>query len=159
MRHIIRLRVNGDRHELAVLPRESLLDVLRDKLNMTGTKKGCNEGDCGACTVIMDGRPVNSCLVLAVEADGLDILTVEGLADGPELHPLQEAFMKYGALQCGFCTPGMLMSAKALLDDNPDPSEEEIRHALSGNICRCTGYTKIVQAITEAAKGMREGGT
>jgi aerobic carbon-monoxide dehydrogenase small subunit len=158
VRQIIRFRVNGDSHELAVLPRESLLDVLRDKLNLTGTKKGCNEGDCGACTVIMDGRPVNSCLVLAVEADGSDIMTVEGLAWGPELHPLQEAFMKFGALQCGFCTPGMLMSAKALLDENPDPSEEEIRYALAGNICRCTGYTKIVQAISEVARAMKERG-
>jgi carbon-monoxide dehydrogenase small subunit len=152
---IINLYVNEEHYPVIVKPHESLLDVLRDKLNKTGTKKGCNEGDCGACTVIMNGRPVNSCLVLAVEADGTEILTIEGLANGPQLHPLQEAFMKYGALQCGFCTPGMIMSAKALLDENPSPTEEEIRKAIAGNICRCTGYTKIVQAIGEAAKVVR----
>jgi carbon-monoxide dehydrogenase small subunit len=152
---IINLCVNGEHYPVIVESHESLLDVLRDKLNKTGTKKGCNEGDCGACTVIMNGRPVNSCLVLAVEADGAEILTIEGLANGPQLHPLQEAFIKYGALQCGFCTPGMIMSAKALLDENPSPTEEEIRKAIAGNICRCTGYTKIVQAIGEAAKVMR----
>jgi aerobic carbon-monoxide dehydrogenase small subunit len=155
VRHIVKIKVNGDVYEVAVKPKESLLDVLRNKLNLTGTKKGCNEGDCGACTVIMNGRPVNSCLTLAVEADGSEVLTVEGLAKGPELHPLQRAFMEYGALQCGYCTPGMIMSAKALLDENPDPSEEEIRYALAGNICRCTGYTKIVQAVREAAKSMK----
>jgi carbon-monoxide dehydrogenase small subunit len=152
---IINLCVNGEHYPVIVKSHESLLDVLRDKLNKTGTKKGCNEGDCGACTVIMNGRPVNSCLVLAVDADGAEILTIEGLTNGPQLHPLQEAFIKYGALQCGFCTPGMIMSAKALLDENPSPTEEEIRMAIAGNICRCTGYTKIVQAIGEAAKVMR----
>jgi carbon-monoxide dehydrogenase small subunit len=156
VRHVVKIMVNGDNYEVAVQARESLLDVLRNKLNLTGTKKGCNEGDCGACTVIMNGRPVNSCLTLAVEADGSEVLTVEGLARGPELHPLQKSFMEYGALQCGYCTPGMIMSAKALLDENPDPSEEDIRYALSGNICRCTGYTKIVQAVREAAKSMKE---
>lgn len=157
MQTVIVLKVNGENYRLIVRPHESLLDVLREKLNLTGTKKGCNEGDCGACTVIMDGRPVNSCLVLAVEADGSEIMTIEGLASGRQLHPLQEAFVTYGALQCGFCTPGMIMSAKALLDSNPEPTEDEIRKAISGNICRCTGYVKIVQAIREAAKAM-EGG-
>lgn len=157
MKHIINLVVNGDFHEVAVQPRDSLLDVLRNKLNLTGTKKGCNKGDCGACTVNMNGRAVNSCLVLAVEADGAEISTIEGLARGPQLHPLQEAFIKYGAFQCGYCTPGMIMSAKALLYENPEPTEDAIRHSISGNICRCTGYIKIVQAIKEAAKSMKEG--
>jgi aerobic-type carbon monoxide dehydrogenase small subunit (CoxS/CutS family) len=155
MSRIVNLNVNDEQCQVIVSPAESLLDVLRLKLNKTGTKKGCNEGDCGACTVILNGRPVNSCLVLAVEADGGNILTIEGLAKGAKLHPLQEAFQKYGGLQCGFCTPGMIMSAKALLDENPDPTEEEIRKAIAGNICRCTGYAKIVQSIYEAAKVMR----
>ena len=152
MPRIINLMVNGEKCQVIVEPAESLLDVLRVKLNKTGTKKGCNEGDCGACTVIMNGRPVNACLVLAFEADNADILTIEGLADNAQLHPLQESFIKYGGLQCGFCTPGMIMIAKALLDRNPNPTEEEIRKAIAGNICRCTGYVKIVQSISEAAK-------
>jgi len=152
---IINLMVNGEKCQVIVEPAESLLDVLRVKLNKTGTKKGCNEGDCGACTVIMNGRPVNACLVLAFEADNADILTIEGLADNAQLHPLQESFIKYGGLQCGFCTPGMIMIAKALLDRNPNPTEEEIRKAVAGNICRCTGYVKIVQSISEAAKLLR----
>jgi len=152
---IINLMVNGEKCQVIVEPAESLLDVLRVKLNKTGTKKGCNEGDCGACTVIMNGRPVNACLVLAFEADNADILTIEGLADNVQLHPLQESFIKYGGLQCGFCTPGMIMIAKALLDRNPNPTEEEIRKAVAGNICRCTGYVKIVQSISEAARIMR----
>jgi len=147
--------VNGEKCQVIVEPAESLLDVLRVKLNKTGTKKGCNEGDCGACTVIMNGRPVNACLVLAFEADNADILTIEGLADNAQLHPLQESFIKYGGLQCGFCTPGMIMIAKALLDRNPNPTEEEIRKAIAGNVCRCTGYVKIVQSISEAAKLIR----
>ena len=155
MPRIINLMVNGEKFQVIVEPSESLLDVLRVKLNKTGTKKGCNEGDCGACTVIMNGRPVNACLVLAVEADYADILTIEGLADNAQLHPLQESFIKYGGLQCGFCTPGMIMVAKALLDRNPNPTEEEIRKAVAGNICRCTGYVKIVQSISEAARIMR----
>jgi len=159
MPRIINLNVNDEQYQVIVNPGESLLDVLRLKLNKTGTKKGCNEGDCGACTVILNGRPVNSCLVLAVEADGANILTIEGLANGSKLHPIQEAFQKYGGLQCGFCTPGMIMSAKALLDRNADPSEEEIRRAIAGNICRCTGYAKIVQSIREAARVMRGGVT
>ncbi len=157
MERIIHLNVNSEDYEVIVRPRESLLDVLRNKLNLTGTKKGCNEGDCGACTVIMDGRPVNACLVLAVEAEGQNIMTVEGLAQGPDLHPLQEAFIRYGGFQCGFCTPGMLLSAKALLDENSDPTEDEIRKGISGNLCRCTGYTKIIQSIKEAARTMRSG--
>jgi aerobic carbon-monoxide dehydrogenase small subunit len=152
---IINLMVNGEKCQVIVEPAESLLDVLRVKLNKTGTKKGCNEGDCGACTVIMNGRPVNACLVLAFEADNADILTIEGLADNAQLHPLQESFIKYGGLQCGFCTPGMIMVAKALLDRNSNPTEEEIRKTVAGNICRCTGYVKIVQSISEAAKLLR----
>jgi len=155
VQRIINFYVNEEQYQLIVNTRESLLDVLRNRLNLTGTKKGCNEGDCGACTVIMDGKSVSSCMVLAVEADGSHITTIEGLAKGDRLHPLQEAFIKYGALQCGFCTPGMIMSAKALIDENPEPSEEEIKKAISGNICRCTGYVKIIQAIKEAARMMK----
>ncbi len=158
MERIVSLNVNREEHRVIVRPHESLLDVLRNKLGLTGTKKCCNEGDCGACTVIMGGRAVNACLVFAVEAEGEEILTVEGLAHGSTLHPLQEAFMKFGGFQCGFCTPGMLMSAKALLDENPDPTDEEIRKAISGNVCRCTGYVKIVQSIKEAALSMKGGG-
>jgi carbon-monoxide dehydrogenase small subunit len=155
MERIIHLNVNDENCEVIVRPRESLLDVLRNKLNLTGTKKGCNEGDCGACTVILGGRAVNACLVLAVEAEGHKIMTIEGLAQGPQLHPLQEAFMQYGGFQCGYCTPGMLMSAKALLDENPDPTDEEIRRGVSGNLCRCTGYAKIVESIKGAARSMK----
>ena len=147
----IHLKFNGKEMELTVPPYRSLLDILRDRAGFTGTKKGCDVGDCGACTVILDGAPVNSCLVLGVEVGGSSVETVEGLAhrDGPDLrlHPLQENFLKYGAAQCGFCTPGILMAAKALLDENPKPNEEEVRFALAGNICRCTGFSKIIQAI------------
>jgi carbon-monoxide dehydrogenase small subunit len=155
MERIIHLNINDENYEVIARPRESLLDVLRNKLKLTGTKIGCNEGDCGACTVIMGGRTVNACLVLAVEAEGQKILTIEGLAQGPQMHPLQEAFVKHGGFQCGYCTPGMLLSAKALLDENSDPTEEEIRKGISGNLCRCTGYTKIVESIREAARSMR----
>jgi carbon-monoxide dehydrogenase small subunit len=155
MERIIRLHVNHEEYKVIVRPGNSLLDVLRNKLGLTGTKECCNEGDCGACTVIMGKRAVNACLVLAVEAEGEEILTVEGLAQGMHLHPLQEAFIKFGGFQCGFCTPGMLMSAKALLDENPDPTEEEIRKGISGNLCRCTGYVKIIQSIKEAALLMK----
>jgi len=148
------LTVNGTSYELSVQPWEALLEVIRDKLGLTGTKEGCGLGECGACTVIMDGKTVNSCLVLAAEADGKQITTIEGLTDGDKLHPIQEAFIEYGGLQCGFCTPGMIMSAKALLDENPNPSEEEIRRGIAGNLCRCTGYTKIIEAITSAAKNV-----
>jgi carbon-monoxide dehydrogenase small subunit len=152
--HEVGLTVNGTLYEVSVQPWESLLEVIRDRLGLTGTKEGCGLGECGACTVIMDGKTVNSCLVLAVEADGKEITTIEGLADGEKLHPIQEAFIAHGGLQCGFCTPGMIMSAKALLDENPDPSEEEIRRAIAGNLCRCTGYTKIIESISSAAKDM-----
>jgi carbon-monoxide dehydrogenase small subunit len=148
------LTVNGTWYELSVQPWETLLEVIRDRLGLTGTKEGCGLGECGACTVIMDGKTVNSCLVLAVEADGRQVTTIEGLADGDELHPIQEAFIERGGLQCGFCTPGMIMSAKALLDENPHPSEAEIRRGIAGNLCRCTGYTKIMESITSAAENM-----
>jgi carbon-monoxide dehydrogenase small subunit len=133
-----------------------LLDVIREDLGLTGTKEGCGLGECGACTVIMDGKTVNSCLVLAAEADGKEITTVEGVADGDRLHPVQQAFLDEGGLQCGFCTPGMIMSAKALLDENPDPTDDEIRRGIAGNLCRCTGYTKIIRSIRTASKMMGE---
>jgi carbon-monoxide dehydrogenase small subunit len=152
--HQVGLTVNGTLYEVSVQPWESLLEVIRDRLGLTGTKEGCGLGECGACTVIMDGKTVNSCLVLAVEADGKQITTIEGLADGEKLHPIQEAFIEHGGLQCGFCTPGMIMSAKALLGENPNPSEEEIRRAIAGNLCRCTGYTKIIESISSAAQDM-----
>jgi len=151
-KQVIELIVNGDRYEVAVEPSRSLAEVLREDLGLTGTKIGCNQGDCGACTVLIDGRSVASCMTLAIEAQQREITTIEGLAGSLEdLHPIQEAFVDHGAVQCGFCTAGMIMSAKNLLDRNPSPSEQEIRHALSGNLCRCTGYTKIVEAIDAAA--------
>jgi len=147
------LKVNGDRYELAVDPWRTLVEVLRDQLNLTGTKIGCQTGDCGACTVLIDGKSICSCLTLAVEAQGREITTIEGLApSGEELHPLQEAFIEEGAVQCGYCTPGMILSAKHLLDRQPHPTETDIRKALSGNLCRCTGYNKIVQAIQAVAQ-------
>jgi len=149
MKQLIQMTVNGDAYEVAVEPNRTLLDVLRSDLLLTGTKRGCDVGDCGACTVIMDGKAVNACLVLSIEANGSKILTIEGLAalSDNRLHPLQENFLKYGAAQCGYCTPGMIMAAKALLDEKPHPTEEEVRFAIAGNICRCTGFTKIVEAI------------
>jgi carbon-monoxide dehydrogenase small subunit len=155
MKHQIQLTVNDELYDLLVEPRHTLLKVLREDLGITGTKKGCDTGDCGACTVLLNGRPVNSCLVLAVEANGMEITTIEGLARGSELHPIQEAFIQHGAIQCGYCTPGMVLSAKALLDENPYPSEFEIKRAIAGNLCRCTGYVKIVKAIMAAAKSMK----
>lgn len=153
MKLSIRLSINGGLYELHVEPQRTLLEVLREDLQLTGTKCGCNVGDCGACTVLMDGKPVNSCLVLALRAQGKDIQTIEGLAaqgSAPhQLHPLQESFLKNGASQCGFCTPGMIMAGTALLDENPQPTETEVRSAISGNICRCTGYKKIVEAIKD----------
>jgi len=143
----IRLKVNGEPYELLVEPRKTLLDVIREDLCLTGTKKGCDTGDCGACTILINGMPVNSCLVLAVDAQDKDITTIEGIAQDGQLHPLQEAFINHGAIQCGFCTPGMILSAKALLDKNPRPTELEVRKAIAGNLCRCTGYDKIVRAI------------
>jgi len=151
----IRIQVNGEWQELQIDCRESLLDLLRDHLGLTGTKRGCDTGDCGACSVILDGKIVNSCLVLAVEADGKSILTIEGLTSEGDLHPLQKSFVEHGAIQCGFCSPGMIMTAKALIDENANPSEEEIRMAIAGNICRCTGYVKIVEAISAVVRGKR----
>ena len=151
MKQLVELKVNGETYEVAIEPRRTLLEVLRDNLGLTGAKKACDTGDCGACTVIMDGKPVVSCLVLAVEAQGKEILTIEGLAENGKLHPLQQAFVDYGAIQCGFCTPGMIMATKALLDDNPNPNSEDIKKSLAGNLCRCTGYVKIVDAVLDAA--------
>lgn len=151
MRLDVRILVNGEWKEAAVEPQVTLLELLREEWHLTGPKRGCDEGDCGACTVLLDGQPVNSCLVLAVRANGREVTTVEGLGDEEHLHPLQEAFIRYGALQCGFCGGGMLMSARALLDRNPNPTEGDIRQALSGNLCRCTGYTKIIEAVLSAS--------
>ncbi|MCL5957870.1 MAG: (2Fe-2S)-binding protein [Chloroflexi bacterium] len=151
MKKKVTLRINGQDYELTTEPHRSLLDVLRNDLGLTGTKKGCDAGDCGMCTVLVDGKAVNSCLLLTVEAKGKEIITVEGLAGVEELHPLQEAFMQYGAIQCGYCTSGMLLAAKALLDERTNPTEEEVRRAIAGNICRCTGYVKIVDAIMALA--------
>jgi len=148
----ISITVNGKTHELHVKPWATLLEVIRDDLGLTGTKEGCGLGECGACTVIMDGNTVNACLVLAPEADGKEITTIEGLAQGDTLHPIQEAFMEQGGLQCGFCTPGIILSTKALLDENPKPTDEEMRRGLAGNFCRCTGYTKIFESIKVAAQ-------
>ena len=150
---LLSLIVNGDEIETAVTPNSTLLDVLRNELGLTGVKEGCSEGVCGACTVLMNGRPVRSCLTLALEAEGAEILTIEGLPSGGELHPLQQAFIDRGAIQCGFCTPGMVLSAKALLERNPTPTDEEIKTALAGNFCRCTGYKKILDAVRSAAAG------
>ena len=154
----VRLTVNGQLYEVEVEPHRVLVDVLREELGLTGTKESCREGECGACTVIIDGKAVNSCLVLAVWADGKSIETVEGLATGGRLHPVQTAFAQNAAVQCGFCTPGFLMATKALLDEVPDPTEDEIRAALAGNICRCTGYRQIVAAVQSAARTLKEGG-
>ncbi|MDY6974487.1 MAG: (2Fe-2S)-binding protein [Thermodesulfobacteriota bacterium] len=152
MRQIIELKVNGHAYEVAITPNRTLLEVLRGDIGLTGTKEGCDLGECGACTVLMDGRPVQSCLVLAVAAQGKDILTIEGLAKDGKLDSLQQSFVDHGGIQCGFCGPGMIMSAKGLLNRNPSPSEKEIRTAISGNLCRCTGYAKIVESIEAAAK-------
>jgi carbon-monoxide dehydrogenase small subunit len=151
MKKLINLIVNGKRYELAVMPNMTLADMLRKELGLTGTKKGCDAGDCGSCTVILDGKPVNSCLVLAVQASGREVLTIEGMGTEEGLHPIQKAFVENGAIQCGFCSPGMILSAKALLDRNPRPTELEVRTAISGNLCRCTGYQKIVEAILGTA--------
>lgn len=148
----ISITVNGQRHELEVAAHETLLEVLRDRLDLTGTKKCCGEGECGACTVIMDDRGVNSCIILATEADGSEVLTIEGLAKEGKPGELQQAFLDKGAVQCGFCTPGMIMAAHYLLMNNPSPTEEEIKEGLSGNLCRCTGYKKIIEAVRTAAE-------
>ena len=153
MKRLITLTVNGTPYEVAIEPRQSLLQLLREELHLTGTKEGCSEGECGACTVLLDGKTVASCLIFALEAQGRDVTTIEGLAHGDQLHPVQKAFAEYGAVQCGFCTPGMILAAKALLDSNPHPTEAEIRQGIAGNLCRCTGYVKIVEAIQAAARG------
>jgi aerobic-type carbon monoxide dehydrogenase small subunit (CoxS/CutS family) len=147
----INFKVNGVQHSLEVKSSQTLLEVLRNELGLNGTKEGCGTGDCGACTVLLDGKPVNSCLVLAIDADGREVTTVEGLEKDGKLHPLQAAFVEEGAVQCGFCTPGMLMAAKGLLDENPHPTEGEIRRGIAGNLCRCTGYVRIVRAIQRTA--------
>jgi carbon-monoxide dehydrogenase small subunit len=152
MKKQLDLLVNGDHYHLLVDPHVSLLDVLRNNLGLTGTKEGCGDGECGACTVMVNGDPVNSCLMLAVQAQGKEITTIEGLAANGELDPVQKAFISHGAIQCGYCTPGMIMMAKSILDKNPDPSEEEIRSRLIGNLCRCTGYEKIVEAVRSLAR-------
>ena len=148
-------KINGDETEFLCDPRETLLDVLRDRLNLTGTKEGCGTGDCGACTVTINDRLVCSCLMLGVEASGKSIETIEGMAKGDTLHPLQKKFVEHAALQCGICTPGILVAAKNLLEKNPDPNEEQVRYWLAGNLCRCTGYDKIIRAVLDAAKEMR----
>ncbi|MCF8062231.1 MAG: (2Fe-2S)-binding protein [Deltaproteobacteria bacterium] len=153
----IQCTVNGEPVKISVPPWRTLLEMIREDLTLTGTKEACGQGECGACTVIMGGRSVNSCLVPAVEADGQEILTVEGVGRGESLHPLQEAFVEKAGMQCGFCTPGMIMSAKFLLDNNPRPDDSEIREGIAGNFCRCTGYTKIVESITAAAEAVKGG--
>lgn len=153
MKSLIRCTVNGEDRAVLADPRDTLLELLRDRLGLAGTKEGCGNGNCGTCTVLVDGAPVNACLVLAVEAPGHAIVTIEGLAQGGRLHPIQEAIVEHGGTQCGFCTPGIVLAAKALLDENPRPTEHEIRHAIAGNLCRCTGYDKVVTAITAAAAG------
>lgn len=152
MKYPLQLTVNGEFVELAVTANRTLLDVLRKDLRLKGAKEGCGAGECGACTVLLDDEPVNSCLILALQADGRRVTTIEGLADGGMLHPIQKAFIDHGAIQCGFCTPGMILSAKALLDRNPTPTEKEVREGLVGNFCRCTGYQKIVEAILSLVK-------
>ena len=156
MKKPLQLTVNGEPRQLYAEPYYSLLDTLRDEAHLTGTKKGCDEGDCGACTVLLNGKPVTSCLVLAHSAHDAEITTIEGLATGEKLHPVQQAFVDYGGLQCGFCIPGLIMAATGLLNDNVNPTDEEVRLAISGNLCRCTGYSKVVEAILAAAQIMRD---
>jgi carbon-monoxide dehydrogenase small subunit len=152
----VNLTVNGEGHKIPIKPHWTLLQVIRNQVGLTGTKKGCGTGECGACIVIIDGKPINSCLTLAAQADGKNITTIEGISKGDQLHPIQEMFSKLGAVQCGFCTPGMILVAKALLDENPNPTEEDVREAFSGNLCRCTGYVKPVKATLAAAKEIRK---
>jgi len=155
---VITLNVNGRTHKIEVENRWTLLDVLRDKLGLTGTKKSCDGGECGSCTVIMDDRAVYSCMILAVEAEGSKIITIEGLLDGEKLHPIQKAFADNDALQCGYCTPGQIMSAKALLDKNPNPTVKEVKRTMAGNLCRCVSYPNIIKAVLDASKSLRKGG-
>lgn len=156
-KQIVKFIANGRTYEIAIEPQVTLIEVIRDELGLTGTKCSCAVGECGACTVLVDGKPTLSCCTLAMSVKEKDILTIEGLADGANLHPVQKAFVKYGAVQCGYCTPGVILSAKALLDKNLDPSAEEVKEAIAGNLCRCTGYVKIIEAILAAAKMMRKG--
>ena len=156
MKQLMHFTINGVNYEEEIDVRRTLLEALRENFGLTGTKRACNEGECGVCTVLMDGKPVASCLVLAVEAQGREIETVEGVAEEDDLHPLQQAFLEHGAFQCGFCTPGTLMTAKGLLEENPSPTEGEVRHAIAGNLCRCTGYTKYVDAVMDAADKMKK---
>ncbi len=155
MKHVLNTTVNGGPHEVLVEPFCSLLDMLRDVLQLTGTKKGCDEGDCGACTVIVDDKTVTSCMMLALDAQDKTVTTVEGLMQDRELHPVQAAFVEHGGVQCGFCTPGLIMSGVGLLLENPSPTEEDVRFAIGGNLCRCTGYSRVVKAILAAAENMR----
>jgi len=150
-KQLVQLTVNGEEHDVVIRPNQTLVEVLRENLELTGTKEGCGEGACGTCTVLLNGKPVRSCLTLAVEAQGKEIVTIEGLVSNGQLHPVQKAFIEHGAIQCGFCTPAMILTAKALLDESPKPTEEEARWAISGVVCRCTGYAKIVEAIMAAA--------
>ena len=156
MKRPLSITVNGIERTILVEPYYSLLDMLRDELRLTGTKKGCDEGDCGACTVILDGRPVTSCLVLALSSQGSEVTTVEGLAAGGELHPVQRSFAENGGLQCGYCTPGLIMATVGLLNDNPEPTEEEVKFGLGGNLCRCTGYSKVIEAVMAAVESTKE---
>lgn len=156
MKKPLRLTVNGEPRQVLVEPYYSLLETLREELRLTGTKLGCDEGDCGACTVLLNGKPVTSCLVLALSAHDADVITIEGLAGRDGLHPVQQAFVDQGGLQCGFCTPGLIMAAVGLLQENPEPTIEEVKYAIGGNLCRCTGYSKVVEAIVAAAQVMRE---
>ena len=153
MKEMVTLQINGESYELAIEPKKTLLEVLREDLGLTGTKEVCDLGTCGACTVLLDNKPVLSCLTLAVACKGKEIITIEGLRKGETLHPLQNSFIQKGAIQCGMCTPGMILSAKALLDENPQPTELEVRRAIAGNLCRCTGYVKIVEAILAVSQG------
>lgn len=157
-KQIIKLTVNGRPYELLIAPNVTLVDVLRNELDLTGTKCNCRAGECGACTVLIDGKATLSCLILAITAQGKNITTIEGLADGNSLHPVQKAFVDYGAIQCGFCTPGMILTAKAFLDETPEPTREEVKLALSGNLCLCAGYVKIIDAVMAAAETMRKEG-
>ena len=150
-KQLIQLTVNGEEHDTVIRPNQTLVEVLRENLELTGTKEGCSEGACGTCTMLLNGKPVRACLTLAIEAQGKEIVTIEGLVSDGELHPVQKAFIEHGAIQCGFCTPAMILTTKAFLDENPRPTEEEARRAISGVVCRCTGYAKIVEAIMAAA--------
>jgi aerobic carbon-monoxide dehydrogenase small subunit len=154
-KHHVSAVINGEPTEFLCETQQTLLDALRDEIGLTGSKEGCASGDCGACSVIMDGRLVCSCLVLACEADGTEVTTIEGIAQGDHLHPVQQKFLEHAALQCGFCTPGLIVATKALLDENPNPTEEEARYWLAGNLCRCTGYDKVIRAVMDAAEVMR----